>query len=222
MVAIAPQPTPTNPSLNGIVLRGISWQTYQALVRELESQPSKRMTYDNGLLEILMPLPPHERNKKYLARLVEILTEALGIEIFSLGSCTWSRPDLVKGVEADECYYIQHETAIRGKMSIELGVDPPPDLVIEIDITSPSLPRLPICRALGVPEVWQFDGTTMTLLGLVDGDYQELAASWALPMVTPARLEEWLEQVATMGETSWARAIRRWAMQGNDGESADD
>jgi Uma2 family endonuclease len=222
MVAIAPQPTPTNPSLNGIVLRGISWQTYQALVRELESQPSKRMTYDNGLLEILMPLPPHERNKKYLARLVEILTEALGIEICSLGSCTWSHPDLVKGVEVDECYYIQHETAIRGKMSIELGVDPPPDLVIEIDITSPSLPRLPIYRALGVPEVWQFDGTTMTLLGLVDGDYQELAASWALPMVTPARLEEWLEQVATMGETSWARAIRRWAMQGNDGESADD
>lgn len=195
------------------MLRGISWETYQALVRELESQPSNRMTYDNGLLEIVMPLAPHERNKKYLARLVEILTEVLEIEICSLGSCTWSRPDLAKGVEADECYYIQNEAAIRGKMTLELGVDPPPDLVIEVDITSPSLPRLPIYQALGVPEVWRFDGQSMTLLGLADGNYRELSASLALPMVTPAKLEEWLVQVATMGETSWAKAVRRWATE---------
>jgi Uma2 family endonuclease len=213
MVAIAPQPTSTNPGAGGILLRGISWETYQALVRELESQPSNRMTYDNGLLEIVMPLAPHERNKKYLARLVEILTDVLEIEICSLGSCTWSRPDLAKGVEADECYYIQNEAAIRGKMTLELGVDPPPDLVIEVDITSPSLPRLPIYQALGVPEVWRFDGQSMTLLGLADGNYRELSASLALPMVTPAKLEEWLVQVATMGETSWAKAVRRWATE---------
>jgi Uma2 family endonuclease len=213
MVAIAPQPNPPTAKPAGIVLHGISWDTYQSLVRELESQPSKRMTYDNGLLEIFMPLPPHEKNKKYVARFVEIVTEALDIEICSLGSCTWSRKDLAKGVEADECYYIQHEAMIRGKMAIDLTIDPPPDLAIEIDITSPSVPRLPIYRALGVPEVWRFDGEKMRLLALVDGEYQEIGQSIALPCVTPAVLEDWLVQATTMGETSWAKAIRRWVQE---------
>ena len=208
MVAIAPSP-PLPPSA-GVLLSGISWETYQALVRELESQPSKRLTYDNGLLEIFMPLPPHEKNKKYLARLVEIITETLDIEICSLGSCTWSRKDLAKGVEADKCYYIQNEAVIRGKMTIDLMIDPPPDLAIEIDITSPSLPRLPIYCALGVSEVWRFDGEKMVLLALSNGEYQEIPASIALPMVTSDGLTTWLTQATTMGETTWAKAIRRW------------
>lgn len=164
MVAIAPPPISPTPS-SGILLRGISWETYQALVRELESQPSKRLTYDNGLLEILMPLPPHEKNKKYLARLVEIISETLDIEICSLGSCTWSRKDLAKGVEPDECYYIQNEAVIRA---------------------------------------------------LANGEYQEIPASIALPIVTPAVLQTWLTQSTTMGETSWAKAIRRWVQETMD------
>jgi Uma2 family endonuclease len=118
----------------GVLLQGISWDTYHALVQELESQPGKRLTYDNGLLEIFMPLPIHEKNKKYLARLVEIITMTLGIEICSLGSCTWNRRDLAKGLEPDECYYIQNEAIIRGKSTIDLTLDPPPDLAIEIDM----------------------------------------------------------------------------------------
>jgi Uma2 family endonuclease len=208
MVATAPiQPIP------GVLLKGISWETYQALVRELESQPGKRLSYDHGLLEIFMPLPPHEKNKKYAARFVEILTEEWGIEICSLGSCTWSRQDLAKGVEADECYYIQNESAIRGKVAIDLMIDPPPDLAIEIDITSPSIPRLPLYAALRIPEVWQFDGTHMKFLSLVDGAYQQVERSLSLPLLTPEVLETWLVQAMTMGETSWARALRAWARE---------
>jgi Uma2 family endonuclease len=210
MVAIAPQPTPSRPTRSGIVLHGISWGTYQLLVRELESQPSKRLTYDNGLLEIFTTSQVDERYKKHVARFIETVTEALDIEIRSLGSCTWSRKDLAKGVEADECYYIQNEAVIRGKMDIDLTIEPPPDLAIEIDITNPSLPRLPIYRALGVPEVWRFDGENMTFLALLNGDYQEIPQSIALPLVTPAILEHWLVQATTMGETSWAKAIRVW------------
>jgi Uma2 family endonuclease len=210
MVAIAPQPI-TAPA--GIVLRGISWDTYQALVRELESQPSKRLTYDNGLLEIFMPLPPHESYKRWTGRFVEVLTEELDLEIRSLSACTWSRKDLAKGVEADECYYIQNESIIRCKMKIDLMIDSPPDLAIEIDITSPSLPRLPIYCALGIPEVWRFDGETMVLLALVNGEYQAVPTSIALPMVTPEVLQTWLTQATTMGETSWAKALRRWVQE---------
>jgi Uma2 family endonuclease len=205
-----PQPIVPSP---GVLLQGISWDTYQSLVQELESQPGKRLTYDNGLLEIVMPLPLHEKNKKYLARLVEIITMTLGIEICSLGSCTWNRRDLAKGLEPDECYYIQNEAVIRGKTTIDLTIDPPPDLAIEIDITNPSLPRLPIYASLGVPEVWRFDGEKIWLLALINGKYQEIPVSIALPIVTAEILQDWLSQVKTMGESSWAMAIQRWAQE---------
>lgn len=213
MVAIAPQHNPPATPSPGIVLSGISWETYQALVRDLESQPSKRLTYDKGQLEIFMPLPPHESYKRWTGRFVEIITEALDIEIRSLSSCTWSRKDLAKGVEADECYYIQNEASIRGKMDIDLSRDPPPDLAIEIDITNPSIPRLPIYGALGIPEVWRFDGERMVLLSLANGEYQEISASITLPIVTSAILESWLRKATTMGETSWAKAVRCWVQE---------
>lgn len=212
MVAAPQQITPTLPiaTSSSVLLQGISWATYQALVRELESQPSKRLTYDNGRLEIFMPLPPHESYKRWTGRLVETLIEELDIEIRSLSACTWSRKDLAKGVEADECYYIQNEAVIRGRMDIDLTVDPPPDLAIEIEITSLSIPRLPIYSALGVPEVWRFDGEKMVILFRVDGKYQEVAASIALPIVTPEVLQTWLTQAPTMGETTWVKALRCW------------
>jgi Uma2 family endonuclease len=156
-----------------VLLRGITWETFQSLMIELESQPSKRLTYDNGLLEIWMPLAVHERYKKLLTRLVEVVTLESEIEMCSLGSCTWSRKDLLKGVEADECYYIQHEAMIRGKMAIDLTIDPPPDLAIEVDVTSLSLPRLPIYGALGVPEVWRVYEGTVQILVLQNGNMRE-------------------------------------------------
>jgi Uma2 family endonuclease len=210
MVAVAPQPISSPPLTSGLVLSGISWETYQALVRELESQPGKRLIYDNGSLEISMPLPPHERYKRWIGRFIETVTEELEIEICSLGSSTWTRRDLGKGIEADECYYVQNEPSIRGRVSIDLTTDPPPDLAIEIDITSTSIPRLPIYQALGVPEVWRFEGAAVRFLALNEGVYEEIDQSIALPMVTPTILQDWLTQVTTMGETSWTRAIRRW------------
>ncbi|WP_416671752.1 Uma2 family endonuclease [Egbenema bharatensis] len=201
------------PPLNGVVLRGIHWDTFQALVHDLESQPSKRLTYDNGVLEIRMPLPPHERYKKWLGRLVELVTEELEIEISSLGSCTWSRQDLQKGIEPDECYYIQNEAAVRGKDVIDLTIDPPPDLAIEVDKTSSSIDRLGIYAALGVPEVWRYDLQSVTLLVLRNGTYQTHDRSLALPIITAETLQTLLEQAAKMGETSWVKQVRQWVRE---------
>jgi Uma2 family endonuclease len=213
-------PTITHPHRpkhhSGVMLQGITWQTYQSLVQELESQPAKRLTYDSGMLEIFMPLPPHETYKRLLGRLVEIVTEEMNLEIRSLSASTWSRKDLLKGVEADECYYIQNKAAVRGKMKIDLAIDPPPDLAIEIDISSPSLPRLPIYAALGVPEVWQFDGESVRLLKLVAGEYVAQNQSQALPMVTVEAVEKLLTQAQEMGETSWVKAVRQWAKGQSD------
>ncbi len=193
-----------------VLLQGITWETFQSLMIELESQPSKRLTYDNGLLEIWMPLSVHERYKKFLARLVEIVTVELEIEVGSLGSCTWSRKDLLKGVEADECYYIQNESIIRGKMEINLTIDPPPDLAIEIDVTSLSLPRLPIYGALGILEVWRVYEGTIQILVLQDGEYGMVERSRALPLLTTVILQGFLAQASTMGETSWAKMVQQW------------
>ncbi|WP_287279686.1 MULTISPECIES: Uma2 family endonuclease [unclassified Okeania] len=135
---------------NSTLLIGIRWETYQALLLDLAENPSKKLTYDKGTLEITNPLPEHEINKGFLGRLVQTTTEVLGLEISSLGSTTLSRKDLQKGVEPDECYYITNEELVRGKINYDFNRDPPPDLAIEIDITSSSLDSLTIYAALGV------------------------------------------------------------------------
>lgn len=196
------------------ILKDVRWNTYQNLVRDLESQPGTRLTYDCGTLEILMPLP-HETFKKLLGRFVEVITEELGIEIRSLGSTTWSREDLQKGLEPDECYYIQNELAVRGKDEIDLAIDPPPDLAIEVDSTSSSMNRMGIYAALGIPEVWRFDRETLTILHLVNGDYQPREGSLVLPMFNDAVLMNFLELSQTMGETSLIRHVRQWVRELN-------
>lgn len=193
-----------------VVLQTVSWTTYQALIHDLESEPGKRLTYDQGKLEIMVPLPPHEAYKSLLARLVEVTTEEAAVEIRSLGSTTWSREDLQKGLEADECYYIQHEQAVRGKDEIDLTVDPPPDLAIEVDNTSSSMNRMAIYAALGIPEVWRFDGETLTISHLVQGRYVAQENSEVLPILQRADILRFLQTSQTMGETSWIREFRQW------------
>ncbi len=196
-------------STNITILQGIHWDTYQNLVRDLESQPGTRLTYDDGTLEIMMPLPPHETFKKLLGRFVEVTTEELGIEIRSLGSTTWTREDLRKGLEPDECYYIQNELAVRGKDVIDLTIDPPPDLAIEVDSTSSSMNRMRIYAALGVPEVWRFDREILTILSLVNNDYQPREMSLVLPIFNAVVLLNFLELSLTMGETTLIRHVRQ-------------
>ena len=196
-----------------VLLRDISWKTFEALIQELEAQPNKRLTYEDGLLEIWMPLALHERYKKFLARLIEILTMESGIEICSLGSCTWRRQDLTKSVEADECYYIQNEPAIRNRLEIDLAVDPPPDLAVEVNITSLSLSRLAIHGALGVPEVWQFNGKTLTFLQLEAGTYQPIERSIALPIMTIENTTLLIRKTQEMSETAWARWVQHWVKE---------
>lgn len=193
-----------------VLLENISWQTYQALLKDIEEQPGIRMTYDHGNLEIMAPLDPHEAYKKLLGRLVEAATEELNIEIRSLGSRTCSREDMARGLEPDQCYYIQHELDVRGKKQLDLNQDPPPDLVIEIDITNSSVNRMRLYEALQVPEVWRYDGNQLTIYCLENEKYQIRDRSEALPQLTPSQLVRFLKLAETMGETSLIRSFREW------------
>ena len=141
---------------------------------------------------------------------VEATTEELGLEIYSLGSTTWSREDLKRGLEPDECYYIQSEARVRGKTRIDLTIDPPPDLAIEIDITSPSLDRLSIYASLGVPEVWRFDGTQLWIYVLQPDGYGIQDRSTVLPVLDRTKLLDILGRRTQLGENALIRELRRW------------
>ncbi len=193
-----------------VILNNISWQTYQSLIRDLELEPSLRLTYDDGVLEIRMPLDPHETYKKLLGRLIEAATEELDIEIRSLGSRTCDREDLAKGIEPDQCYYIQNEVLVQGVDQINLNQFPPPDLTLEIDITSSSVNRLAIYAALAIPEIWRYDGQNLVILSLQNGEYVSQDRSTAIPILTAEAILRFLALRNTMGENSLIKQFRQW------------
>lgn len=204
-------PQPITPA-NLIVLPNLRWETYQAIAKDFEQQPNTRLTYDCGQLEIRMPSDLHEFYKKLLGRIVETLTEALELEILSLGSMTCDRQDLAKGLEPDQCYYIQNEANVWDKEKINLQTDPPPDLAIEIDITSSSLNRFSIYASLGIPEIWHYNGKTVSIYGLENNQYQSLDHSLAFPRLNVTELQHFLDLRRSLKENTLIRQVRAWAL----------
>lgn len=207
---IQPPQEKHSPLADHVLLKNISWQTYQLLLQDLAQQPGIRLTYDRGLLEIMTPLDPHEGNKKLLGRLVETLTEELNIEVRSLGSRTCQREDLNRGFEPDQCYYIQNEPSVWNKEQIDLQQDPPPDLIIEIDITSSSINQLELYKAFRVPEVWRYDGKNITFYQLEGEAYRETDKSPTFPFLSQADIMHFLELKKTTRENAWISLFREW------------
>jgi Uma2 family endonuclease len=193
-----------------VILRGISWETYERLLAEHLEESGIHFTYDCGALEIMVLSARHERPNRVLATLVEVLAEEMGVDLERLGSVTLKRADLLKGFEADSCFYIQRVSAIAGRDEIELGTDPPPDLVIEVDITSPSLQKLPIFAAVGIPEVWRYDGRAVTILRLEGDHYAEAGRSSAFPVATGQALTRLVTESREVRSTKWLRRVRDW------------
>jgi Uma2 family endonuclease len=209
-------PTFPEPALDGIVLDGVSWETYKRLRDELDDIGGQHVyiTYDEGRMVLMSPRPEHERWKKFIARLVEMVTLELNVPIASLGSTTWRRRKLKKGLEPDECYYVQSEPRIRGKLDIDLRRDPPPDLAIEVEFTNHPADRHGIYAALGVPEIWRYDGQHLTCLLLApDRTYRPSEKSLALPFLRPADLQPFVAMLTTTDENSILRSFRDWVRQ---------
>ena len=195
---------------SGILLKNISWKTYESLLHELAQQGGIRLTYDRGNLEIMTPSAPHEGSKKILGRFVESVTEELNIEIRSLGSLTCRREDLERGLEPDQCYYIENEDVVWDKQQIDLNQDPPPDLVVEIDVTSSSIDRLSLYASLGVPEVWRYDGNRLIIYQLEAQEYAERDASPTFPFLSQVEMLRFLELRSTTKENALLRLFREW------------
>jgi Uma2 family endonuclease len=193
-----------------LVLRDVDWQTYGRLLRAFAERPSVRLTYDRGVLEIMRPLENHVGGNYLLGRFVDTLTEELGLTVMAGRSTTFRRRRQRRGLEADNSYWIANEPRVRGKESIDLRVDPPPDLAIEVDVTRSSLNRMSIYAVLGVPEVWRLDEDTLTfeLLQPSGRSYAPSSTSLAFPLVTPADLMTFLALRTQMDENAVVQQFR--------------
>lgn len=191
-----------------IQLSGISWQTYEQLLAEL-SDRRLRLTYYRGNLEIVVPSPEHEFYKSIMGRFVETLAEELEVKIYPLGSTTFKRPEL-SGAEPDECFYIQNLRLVQGKKRLDLNEDPPPDLVVEIDLTSSSENRLPVYADLGVLEVWRYDGKILKIYKLQNQQYVQTSESLAFTGVAIAEIDRFLQQAMDTDYLDLVRSFRQW------------
>ncbi|WP_017323853.1 Uma2 family endonuclease [Synechococcus sp. PCC 7336] len=192
-----------------LLLQDVSWPEFEAILAELGEHRGTRIAYDNGLLEIMAPLPEHESVKETIGDLLKALLEELEIEFLTLGSTTFKNSKMLKGIEPDQCFYIQHEAKVRGKKRLDLTVDPPPDLALEVDIISRTHPET--YAALGVPELWRRAGREVSIYQLRDGEYFEVNESptflgWPLQ----AEIPKYVEQSQTEGRNRAMRAFRLW------------
>lgn len=196
-----------------IVLSGVSWETYEQL-RENEENWPVRMAYDEGTLELMSPSPSHEVITKLLAQMIEAFTAELAIPRRSLRSTTWKRRELGKGCEADECYYILNHQRVKGRLDVDLSADPPPDLVVETEVSRSAVQRMRIYSALGVPEIWRWRNKEITAYSLgPKGRYIERDFSLNLPMLRVRDLEPFLDFELAADESAWIRKFQAWVRE---------
>lgn len=202
----------TKPLAENIVsLKNVSWNTFNHLLDELSNHRSERFTYYLGVLQIMSPLGIHESNNRFIESLIFVMAEELNLNLKKFGSLTLKSKELSLGVEPDSCYYITNEPKVRNKQNIDLTIDPPPDLVLEIDITSGSLNKLPIYANLKVPEIWRYDGERLTVYSLNtnSNEYQELNQSPTFPWLDLSLIPQLILQSLEDGETATLKQFRQ-------------
>lgn len=211
MVSVAAPPEDrASSSEQRFLLRAVDWQTYRA-VSEALGERHVRLTFDRGNLEFMTISYIHARLSRLLGRFIGVLTEELGLSLASAGDMTCDREDLERGLEPDECFYIENEPAIRDKDEIDLRTDPPPDLAIEIDISRSSRNRLTIYEALNIPEVWCFDGEMLRVYRRAsDGTYSWTDRSGHFPFLPLHEVARFLKQRTDQDENSLVQAFRAW------------
>jgi Uma2 family endonuclease len=216
-------PTPTQPQTplprvlepeQRVVLRGINWEGYEAILRAIGDQPAVRLAYLHGDLELASPSIDYNIYKTLFGRLIETLTMEFNIPCEGFGSATWKEALAEVGLEPDECYYIANSEKVAGRANIDLTIDPPPDLAIEIEISRSAIHKLEIYASLGVSEVWRFDGETLTVDVLqADRTYQSQSSSPSFPFLSLDRLVDWIKAAEGVSQTTWTRRFQKWVLE---------
>ena len=209
MVAVPKHLAPkTPPGEKRMAFHHLNWRAYQQILHAMGERRSARLTYDRGILEITMPLEAHEFYSELLGRFIYFLVSATGLKLKSMGSTTLDREDLERGAEPDKAYYIRNQAQVVGK-TVDLNRDPPPDLVVEIDITHTDINKLDLYAQLGIAEFWRYNGQVWRIYQLVGSNYEEVEVSPTFAFLPKAKLYEFLEQ-AQIDEIEAEKSLRQW------------
>ena len=194
------------------VLNQVSWQTFINLLNDLGDNRVIRLYYDQGVLEIMTPLGEHENNNRFIECLIGVIADELNLNLKRFGSLTLKREELLKGAEPDSCYYLENEPLVRHKQNINLESDPPPDLVLEIDITSSSLDKQTIYAAFEIPELWRYNGQELEVFVLdkTTQSYQKSIQSLHFPWLPLEVIPQYIRQSLRDGETATLKSFRTW------------
>lgn len=192
-----------------ILLDRVSWQQFESILTELGERRAARVSYSNGLLEIMVPLPEHEKAKEIIGDIVKILLTERGIDYDALGSTTLKSERMIQGIEPDACFYIQNQHLAIGKNRLDLNIDPPPDLAIEIDLTSRT--QLDNYRSLGVPELWRYDKQGLQIYLLQGGEYVASVVSSTFPDLPIVELvNNCVRQSRSIGSSQAIKELKNW------------
>ncbi len=193
-----------------LYLSSVSWDEYEELLEEIDEKRHVRISYDNGRMEIMSLSPEHEGFASLFGYLILVLTEELGLEFVSRRSTTFKRKRMLQGKEPDDCFYIGDLTRVRGKKRLDLDFDSPPDLAVEVDVTNPTLDKMAIYAALGVPEVWRFDEGEVEFYRFAGKRYQLVSTSALFPFLTPSVVADHLRIGDAQSINAMSRAFRDW------------
>ncbi len=193
-----------------VLLRNISWETYERLLAERVNASGTRFFYNDGNVEITVVHIGHERPNRTLARIAEIVAEETSCDFVATGSTTCKRDDLEKGFEPGSSFYFRYADEVRDKDKTDLASDPPPELIIEVDIASSSLNHFPLYAAIGIAEIWRYDGTCVRFHSLEGSVYSPIEESIVLPPMTAAQATIFVELDRREKATVWLRAVRQW------------
>ena len=198
------------PEGSTLTLHHVRWEVYEQLLEAVGEAPGLRISYDGGTLQIMTISSEHESYSELIQNFVRLYTLRLGLKLRSFGSATMKKQSKNKGSEPDTCFYIQTAAIIGNRKHLDFAKDPPPDIVVEVDIEHESLSKFPIYAALGVPELWRYDGQALSIHQLRGSQYLPSPTSLALPLLTAKLLSEFLDCTRREDENSVLLAFEKW------------
>lgn len=198
------------PGETRVLLENITWQTFKTMLAEMGSERANKISYRQGNIEVMTPLKPHESSNRLIEVFVGVLCEELGLEVNRVGSLTLTRDDLEYGAEPDSSYYIQNELLVREKENIDLAFDPPPDLVLEVEYSRPKIDKFKLYAAMGISEFWHYNGTTLRVYILANGQYSETQTSPTFAVIPIKEIPRFIEESKKIGQIAVTRAFRTW------------
>lgn len=198
------------PEATVVIFNDVTWDDYEELLAQVGEASGLRISFNEGILKVMTLSPEHEKFVRFIDRLVSTLSLRLRINVLFFGSATMRKKKKNKGNEPDASFYVQTAAAIGNRIQLDMAVDPPPDVVLEVDVHHDSRDNYPIYAALGVPEIWRYDGHEVTIYHLEQDGYVSAKISKALPVLTPGVLTEYLMRMQKDGEFKAILAYDEW------------